>query len=55
MRRWNGWGDEANHYPMPEGGLEFLQGEIGNGHVLPDAELDSGWRFLKTQRIFEHY
>ena len=54
MRRWNGWGDEANHYPMPEGGLEFLQGEIGNGHVLPDAELDSVIQQVPPSRLPDH-
>ncbi len=39
-RRWNGWGDEANHYPMPDGGEAFLNGHLGPGKLLPDATLD---------------
>lgn len=40
MIRWNGWGDENNHYPMPEGGESFLSCRIGPGRLLPDASLE---------------
>ncbi len=39
MRRWNGWGDDGTHYPMPEGGLDFLTTRLGEGRILPDASL----------------
>ena len=54
MRRWNGWGDEANHYPMPTGGKEFLEGKIGTGHVLPDASLESVVQTVPDSRLPEH-
>lgn len=41
MERWNGWGDESTHYPMPDGGEAFLAERLGPGRVLPDATLDS--------------
>lgn len=37
MRRWNGWGDEANDFPLKKSAHEFLVGAIGEGHPLPDA------------------
>ena len=40
MRRWNGWGDEANHYPMPDGGERFLEERIGRGRVLNGTPLN---------------
>jgi len=41
MRRWNGWGDDANNYPMPAGGEAFLEARLGPGRVLPDASLET--------------
>ena len=31
MRRWNGWGDDKNHYPLRAAGLQYIQGLIGQG------------------------
>jgi alkyldihydroxyacetonephosphate synthase len=54
MRRWNGWGDEANHYPMPAGGQEFLEAEIGEGHILPDSTLASVCDRVPPSRLPKH-
>ena len=54
MRRWNGWGDESTHYPMPPGGLEFLQSKIGNGLRLADADLPSVLSQVPPSRLPEH-
>ena len=35
MRRWNGWGDDANHYPMPDGGQAFLESQIDRDTSYP--------------------
>lgn len=40
MRRWNGWGDEATDYPLPESAREYLAGKVGRGFTAPDASLD---------------
>lgn len=54
MRRWNGWGDEANNYPMPPGGEAFLESRIGKGRVLSDATLDSVLSAVPESRLPEH-
>ena len=51
MRRWNGWGDEANHYPMPDGGQAFLEGKIGPGRILEDATLESVIAMVPPSRL----
>lgn len=40
MRRWNGWGDDAIDYPLPEPAGEYLDGKVGRGSTAPDASLD---------------
>ena len=54
MRRWNGWGDEANHYPMPEGGGLFLSSRLGPGYVLSDAALDAVMEQVPESRLTPH-
>jgi len=54
MERWNGWGDESNHYPMPEGGEAFLAGRIGPGRILPDATLEEALAHVPPSRLPEH-
>jgi len=41
MRSWNGWGDEAIHYPVPAGGAAFLGARIGSAQAGPDATLEA--------------
>lgn len=40
MRRWNGWGDEATTYPLPESATRHLESIIGEGRRIPDAPRD---------------
>ena len=40
MRRWNGWGDEATTYPLPESAARYLESVIGKGPAIPDATFD---------------
>ncbi|MDX1696247.1 MAG: FAD-dependent oxidoreductase, partial [Ketobacteraceae bacterium] len=37
MRRWNGWGDDANDFPLKKSAKDFLVEAIGDGKPLPDA------------------
>ena len=53
MRRWNGWGDEATHYPMPNGGEAFLADRLGPGIVLPDASIEDVIGRVPTSRLPE--
>ena len=53
MRRWNGWGDDATHYPMPNGGEAFLADRVGPGNVLPDASLDAVIAHVPESRLPE--
>jgi alkyldihydroxyacetonephosphate synthase len=39
-RRWNGWGDPAIEYAVPEGGLAYLQQSVGVGAQIEDASYD---------------
>jgi alkyldihydroxyacetonephosphate synthase len=40
MRRWNGWGDEAEAFPLPEGAGAFLSRVVGPAVPPADATLD---------------
>lgn len=39
MRRWNGWGDETNRYPVPHSVLELIKRLLGPGTPPRDASL----------------
>ena len=55
MRRWNGWGDEANHHPLKPEAQRFLQQQIGTGNPLPDASLESVIEQVPESRLPEHH
>jgi alkyldihydroxyacetonephosphate synthase len=40
MRRWNGWGEESTHYPLPESAYRYLQRALGEGIHQPDTSLE---------------
>ncbi len=40
MRRWNGWGDEATHYPLPDSALHYLETLVGEGQRMADATFE---------------
>src|SRR5512137_2665133 len=40
MRRWNGWGDEATTYHLPESAGYFLESKIGQGSKIPDVTFE---------------
>ncbi len=54
MRRWNGWGDENNHYPLRAAGLQHIQSLIGPGRILPDATLASVCLSVPGSRLPDH-
>ena len=41
MRRWNGWGDQAQDYPLNEVARGFLRERVGQGSANRDASLES--------------
>ncbi len=51
MRRWNGWGDEANSMALPETTGEFLGALIGQAKPLQDATLEEVLNKLPESRL----
>lgn len=54
MRRWNGWGDSANEYPLKPSGLTFLQSRLGSATPLQDVELASVVAQVPDSRLAAH-
>lgn len=54
MRRWNGWGDEATGYPLPESSARYLQQLVGKGVAPPDAGLESCLRAVPQATLPSH-
>ncbi|MQX54029.1 FAD-binding oxidoreductase [Alcanivorax sediminis] len=54
MRRWNGWGDSANDYPLKPSGLTFLQSRLGKASPLQDAELAAVVAKVPKSRLHAH-
>lgn len=53
MRRWNGWGNEGNDFPLKPAGLAFLEAELGQGRQLPDATLEQALAGVPASRLTE--
>lgn len=55
MRRWNGWGDEANDFPLKQKGLAFLEKALkGKGPLLKDATLAEVAALVPPSRLPSH-
>lgn len=54
MRRWNGWGDEANTMELPESAGALLVEKIGEGKPLSTASLDEVLAQVPKSRAPEH-
>ncbi len=54
MKRWNGWGDEAILYPLPESAKQFLAGLIGEGLALEDADFVDVLTHVEPSRLAPH-
>lgn len=54
MRRWNGWGDERRHYPLPASALHYLVAHLGEGSPVPDATWEQALRRVPAARLPDH-
>lgn len=54
MRRWNGWGDEANEFPLKPEGLAFVQARLGEARPLRDATLEEVLARVPPSRLPQH-
>lgn len=54
MRRWNGWGDEATDYPLPESAALYLESKIGSGNPSPDISFKQVLASVPASRLPEH-
>ncbi|PVZ65608.1 FAD-binding oxidoreductase [Pelagibaculum spongiae] len=51
MRRWNGWGDDANNFPLNKHARKFLESRVGKAKALPDADFKSALKKVPESRI----
>ena len=54
MRRWNGWGDEATDYPLPNSAARHLAALVGEGASLPDAAFEDVVASVPASRLAVH-
>lgn len=54
MRRWNGWGDDSVHFPVPLTALAYLSARLGEGEPYPDADFEQVLRRVPDSRLPEH-
>jgi alkyldihydroxyacetonephosphate synthase len=54
MRRWNGWGDEATTYHLPESAGRFLEAKVGVGLNIPDAAFERALAAVPPSRLTPH-
>jgi alkyldihydroxyacetonephosphate synthase len=54
MKRWNGWGDEAITYPLPASAAQYLEGQLGPGLALVDADFLSLLGQVEKSRLAAH-
>jgi len=54
MKRWNGWGDEATTYPLPDVAAAYLEALVGRGEPEPDAEFPSAIASVPPSRLPSH-
>jgi len=54
MRRWNGWGDEAVEYPVPEAARLFLQAQLGLGRQGVGVTLAEALKSVPDARLPAH-
>ena len=51
MRRWNGWGDDAIHLPLPQSALTFLRERVGEPTRPADVSFDFIVRNVAASRL----
>ncbi|QUM78102.1 FAD-binding oxidoreductase [Moritella sp. 24] len=54
MKRWNGWGDEANKLDLPDTADSFLLKKVGTTIPLVDAQLDDVIKQVPISRLPHH-
>ncbi|HRQ37177.1 MAG TPA: FAD-binding oxidoreductase [Chloroflexota bacterium] len=54
MRRWNGWGDDTNDYPLPESAAPLLAEWVGDGRAPQDITLAEAVTAVPTSRLPTH-
>lgn len=54
MKRWNGWGDDGTHYPVPPAALEYLETALGALEPHPDADRESALVAVPASRLPAH-
>ncbi len=54
MRRWNGWGDDATAYPLPESAAQYLETLVGAGPLLEDVSLECSLANIPASRLSPH-
>lgn len=54
MRRWNGWGDSATSYPLPESAAAYLAEKIGPSTAVQDAEYERVLKTVPPSRLADH-
>jgi alkyldihydroxyacetonephosphate synthase len=54
MRRWNGWGDDANDYAVPPSAVGFIEARLGKGRHLSDVSLVSVMAQVPASRLPPH-
>jgi len=54
MKRWNGWGDEANKLDLPSTADAFLLSKVGATTPLIDAQLEEVMKQVPASRLPKH-
>ena len=54
MKCWNGWGDEAIHYPLPDSAARYLAELVGEGARLEDASLEQTLQAVSLSPLPPH-
>lgn len=54
MKRWNGWGDESQGYPVPASAVRYLTRLVGPETALPDARFDDVVAVVPASRLAAH-
>jgi alkyldihydroxyacetonephosphate synthase len=51
MRRWNGWGDEAISYHLPESARRYLGSKVGQAPTIPDVSFERALGAVPQSRL----
>jgi len=54
MRRWNGWGDDSQHYHLPASAADYLTERVGPVQPRPDAALAEVLTAIPDSRLKPH-